>query len=523
MGNPSISPQLRSDVYKILMRDDYEPPYVSNIQPTNVPRSGYYFIDVKFKGIDLSTTDGFEIEITPTQIVAWDAKQDFSGSWTDEHTLKVTLASRDYLRLVNNYHNLVCHIDIYPYDDRTDTKDTIPLKSFDFQAFLKNASDIRKTINTNTLSAADETRAEAIPQLIPAEFQLIEIDIYEYTRNKLRTILTNTTVEKAICFLASKYFKVPNVFIMPPDNKTTYTNFIIPPMLNLVEILEHIDKYYGIYNEGVGFYLTNKTLFVYPKFNTKKPSVFSTVHLYHAGEKFPDGTKYHVYSNNDLHIVVSALDNVLAIQDSVVEKVGTRQIVLDTDSIMDECFMYEPTHDNTLINRLGIGEAILNPNKVVVYHPETEDIGFNQRTVVPQYRVNWNNMYKINELVNSIRCNILLLEWKSAEPFSIFPGSTVKYHYDSDVYRDRMRDKSVSEQVYRYCETTGSIASMVYIIRPIMLKSGKQLFNCISRLMCYIEPDVKRLATDKQVKSLSNPDLGILTFNEEESKQEQNG
>lgn len=161
----------------------------------------------------------------------------------------------DYKRLVeiNQYGNK-------PHNNTDFTVNSFP--------FLRNA--VMKSIENDTNEPLPEDINSIEPNqavMVKYELLLFEVNHLNWNSELISSSFNDTTLEDVVYYLSTTITKkkpIMNVL----DNRETYKIIKVPP-LNLSRTLHYLQSYYGLYKDGLKFFMDSKNVFILPKTATR--------------------------------------------------------------------------------------------------------------------------------------------------------------------------------------------------------------------------------------------------------------
>ena len=213
-----------------------------------------------------------EYKETVDWINAFDIEQDFLDSYMTKYTLNIQVTYSQYLQLQKNAQDLECTIILYPYDTLTSTEVVKLPPTIIKTKVIMNKIDLSKAFNNKTLgtehkedSAAARTPALAeLTMNIPV--YLVDPGIYDTRHMQINAILHNVTVEDVINWAAYQ-FGFEKIHIVKPTNTIRYNNLVIPPMQDIGSLFPYLQRTFGIYSTGLGYFVMGDELYMYPQYD----------------------------------------------------------------------------------------------------------------------------------------------------------------------------------------------------------------------------------------------------------------
>lgn len=482
-----ISDLMKENVAIILNEDNDRPSSNgSSINITKRPKYGSVKITCTFYGDDRTTGEHFEL--TPIEVTKYDIDQNFDASYTDNISLSVSLMPYQYLRLFDNSVGLKCRIEITSCDRNYAKEDDTSTFAKEYLALFKNKTDIRKQISKDMLSPDTDTRVTIEQQdslMRDIEFQLIEQLAYDIRKVRVNFILTNASVKSAILYLC-KVCKINTIAMIEPDNKRIYNNLIIPPTMTFDETMMYLQDYYGVYNKGMSYYLTENILYIYPMYETN-PSTRDTCHLYYVGNQYTGSEVNHAYSEDICHIILSEFSNTKDMLDTGIENVGTTYIIQDADRIVD---IAATIGESSRINNGASGLGKMHINELNTSVIDLKDItgGATYDAYNPKFVFDYCNPYTIRSKIHAFNRAIVVTSWPNAVPFTFKPGHKLYYHYDSEDVENRNQEEATGA-IAKYTTKTGTCSAAIFKYRMCGRIGTELIHSCEASIILSIESD----------------------------------
>lgn len=379
---------------------------------------GLYKIDVT-----IYSKENSDISITPLYFSNLIIAQVFTYAYTDVIQLNCELSPTDLLSLLENTQDLYCTITMFPFREaiRDLDPDADPVV-YTFQAIVSNLEDLLKKYNINQLIKTENNIIDQNIQglTIPVGLELLTEDTYDLRHTPFTTMLQNCTVSDAI-YCAAGAMHIDNVFAIKPNNTKIYKTISFPPMVDISSAFDLLHDRYGIYTKGMEYYYTNKTLYIYPGYDSTPDRTDPIVHIY----KIPDNTLpgmysyHHVDDEGNLHIVCDATVESIKHSEINAENEGNQIIALRSDTALDFTREVQGTTGKfTGTNLLTCGLISEKTAKSSMTNTK--------------YTSSSNNAFKLASDIYKNNCISLTSSWKNAVPFIIVPGQRCIYHYEDE-------------------------------------------------------------------------------------------
>ena len=505
---PHISEQMETNVGDIIGVKTGSHPGDSmvNIKIAERPKRSNYDIQVLFHGINTLTKKKYEL--SPNLITLFSVNQNYDINWLDDIELEVTLFPKDLLLLIYNSQDLLCDVTIRSKGqndgiiDGIDTDEDPILTLENYHAIFKTDQDIRKLYPKEMLVPSDtemntmETTSMRFDHL---RFQLIDDVSYGLRTKRMNFMARDLDMRDAIITIVAKC-GIKKIAIVDPDNKTKYKNFIIPPTLTLPEVMEFLQSYYGVYDKGFGFYYTDETFFVYPKFETDPqipPTPKPIVHFYYVGENKYQGLEVNHAIDKEFegrkgntHIVVNTATDVQDKTKHGMENVATGFFVQHDDRVIDDWrYIHEPKGEHFATQGLGRIVIPREPNMETLIDKD-EKIGVTKDSNNVIFTQSFCNIHKLKTFSADYRRSEVFFRWTNAVPDLFRPGYRIEWHYDDEDPAARTPDKEYGQESYRYTTRTGVVESVSYVFTPETRDDrNRYVFFCNADLLITIDKD----------------------------------
>lgn len=367
-----------------------------------------------------------EFALQITNIYSLDIEQHFLESYMGKYKLEVGVNINQYNQLLENIQDLECTLVLYPYSllfQSVVTEDE-PL-IFNMRAIFDKV-DLSTVVSAktigdhDTLGAKEPTTVNQASVHIKLPVYLVEPEVYNTRHMQINGILHNVTVSDAIHWAAYQ-FGFEEINVVPPDNTDTYGNFVIPPMQDIASFFPFLQKTFGVYSKGLGYFITNKTLYVYPQFDTNLEHTHSgsIIHLLNIPRgTFPSSEGYSRYIDEDLWIVSTTDAHANNTSTKGVENEGNVHVSLNPDNNRDEGVVVKP--DGTVYRDESNITILQNVNSRSA----------NSNSQVLKYSGERSNIYNSTAEMSAYNGTYMNTGWVRAKPCSILPGQSVVYHYD---------------------------------------------------------------------------------------------
>ena len=352
-------------------------------------------------------------------------EQDFVSSYTDHIRINFYLRYDEYRSIIEVYRDLRCNIVILPDSEADDKFEYTDPVTIDGKIIFSNKDDIYKRFHSSVVRSADSEddyveNEQVTANRIPITADVIDDDLFEARKKQMSFILHDTTLGKALHYIVGRYNPTKKC-IIEPDNDTEYTNIAIPQMQTFSEVFKYLDRNFdGIYYTGLGYYWSNKTMYVYPLFNNNPDVSPYFVHIYFLGENNLAGQQIsHIEIDGDYHIVSAGKVNSKQLTEQGTENVGNGFIIQDHRKMFNNWIEQEETEFYTISDGL------------IRMQLDTENT-LSETSHNVKFMFGKENISDCRTSLSSIQGTLTSITWDHAVPFIIKPGWKLVYHYDGD-------------------------------------------------------------------------------------------
>jgi hypothetical protein len=441
-------------------------------------RSGKILYDTVVDVLQDGSTNAYEIKLTiygpnlpheiiihPDYIEQLVIDQNFLNKYASEETIKFKVTGWEYVTLLRGYQDLHATIVLSPVHyifgyNFTTAKITI----INYLAIIENAENILKELPVGILLPQPEDDNDTVMRKknirLDLQLQLIDEKVYQLRLPKLNCILKDSPVESAINYVA-EVFDIDNVRLAPIENTTPIQNLIIPPFQSFAQVLQTIQKDYGIYMKDVSHFYMFDTLYIYPAAETEC-SFYDNIpiNIYKiAPDDFMGLEKYCSIKYGQFHIVSPQTEQKMSSSEKAKENQGEASIMLDATKLMDNLKQSDSVNTeikNDHLQYIGVN----NPRGVT-------STGQNI-----QYGGVITNPMKSTATIGNTQMDVMTAIWNIANIQFIHPKHPVTYHYiNADGY-----------QIQR-----GSIAGVVYTFSKSS-QPANWIYRCTAGITMMLTP-----------------------------------
>ena len=457
--------------------EDIDKKQSTGLKVTWRPWTSIYDVELFFHG--RNRADDSEFTLEPDECSKIVIEQDFIGTVADQISVVVHLSPAETLLLLDNYRNLKAHLYVRRMnrDDEYIDKEN-PVIDQDFMVIFKD-KELRKRISKKALIPNDETEyndEHHNQSFDDIEIQLITEKEYELKNKRFHFILTKATVKDAICH-AIKELGIEKISMPDPDNKTEYTNLIIPPQQSFKSFIDFLQDRYGVYEEGCNFYYNDEIMFIYPVFKRTVTDCPETSHFYCTGDGSYPGMKfYHAKDQNNMyHIVINRTPVIKELIDSGAENYGNAYKIQHADKMID-LHSVIGEGDGPAKARMGLGEINVEKTNTTFFSWDVDkeddetpvNYGIINNPRITEF-ISTGNMLKYKSRLKSYRGTLCGFQWNTAEPYFLRPGYAVKWHIDGE--RDNYEpDEDEVRDTMEYKTYDGIARHVTYTLCPAKSK-----------------------------------------------------
>ena len=369
--------------------------------------------------------------------------QDFLHSYMDQIAVSVQMTPEDYRAMYANSTNLEATLMLNPCDLRTRSQvaDQPPI-IFETRVLVDKLQDMDKIANPNLTADAKSGEAIAPYQhdiLMTVDLQLMDKGCYDTRRVKLNATFTECDVESVIHWVGG-HLGAEKCSVVPPDNKQTYKNLVVDPFKDISNIFPFLQARYGIYSKGLGYYYTDKTLYVYPAYDhDRNTSTISNI-CNIVGVTEPSFRGNHVYHNrveDDIWIMSlhNSIDN---ISQRSSENAGNVTMSLNPETSLHKA-----------AKLCGDGVLRRDSSDLTVIQAQNTKSNTTDKMLNANYQVSTSNVYAATSKMAAGDAVMLSSVWDLAMPKSITPGMHCVYHYDAHAGDFKVHTGRVLSVVYK--------------------------------------------------------------------------
>jgi hypothetical protein len=219
-------------------------------------------------------------------------------------------------------------------------------------------------------------------------------------------------------FLAGDIENVVGVDIVKPTNGTRYQHIVIEPGVRLLDIPSYLQKHYGVYDTGIGYYLQNGVWYVYPLYDiTRFNKTLRTVTVANVPENRMSGADK-TFLEREGRVSIISTGEVKHADTSDIQQLnlGNGYRLAKSRNMIDR---FSVTSRNiTTVNREdNMVEGIIEQRK------DSRTIAF-----FAEDRISDNTFKENAKLAKRVGSDIILT-WENSKPDLIRPGMPIKILY----------------------------------------------------------------------------------------------
>lgn len=294
--------------------------------------------------------------------------------------------------------------------------------TYNYNAYLTdNTSEAIET----RIGKLDGHHTDDLGELVEIHVNLVEVGLSEFRLWDCGGVYKNITMAKLLQGLLSHPIKALgetnaisyNATIYPPDNITTRFQCLIPSGVRIQNLPNWLQKTWGVYSSGIGWYLTGGMWYVYPLYNVKRYAneVRRVTIINVPRNEMVGNTNSYVIIGNELYIYATGdtmhIDNV----DRHMDISGSGFRTAKAGNVLDSFTV--STNGNTTIPP--------GQNSVAVSFDDRPGALNNLNTS----KTLSSNLYDdASKIINGMG-NIVILHWEYSNHHLLYPGMPVRLLY----------------------------------------------------------------------------------------------
>lgn len=372
-------------------------------------------------------------DIIPLKSVRWDIERDYTGSWSDAASVTVYMGAGDLMVDITPFQDdlritmLSSPVSEFGYEDTS-----VAVNAMTFKAYLGDDTDTTAEVG-NDISLQDKETANRT-SIRAVNFVLEEPAVAQFRRQSTGTIaevsppyMVLETLLNRCCqaLTLDQADKILNVDMVPASNQEPREIMIIPDNTPLPELPDYIqNKEGGIYSTGLGFYIQNRIVYLWPVYDiTRYDQAARVIQVFMAPNK-----------NSQL------IDHTWKDQERTL-KIYTAGIVKTVDESVDRLNNEGGGTRFTMASRLVDAPVQVGGNKMVADRSKNNSeyaaavLGDGQAMLrSSSTRVTDNVCLEASKLAKRSSVN-LIVTWLRSEPTKVTPGmpGEIIYDYNGDI------------------------------------------------------------------------------------------
>jgi hypothetical protein len=368
----------------------------------------------------------------PLFVTAVNILRDYKNNYADNITVSTIMGLGQYVRKVYPArNNLKITMTFTPLDEKAAAVSGELVYSQKYHAILIEQPGMPTTVG----SGAENTNEDSLntKSIVDVHFQLIEESVYQLRVASVAGIFRNQQLEPLIKVLISQTGASANVDskqalnqldVLELDNQKKYNQILIPSGIKMVDLPEYLQKYYGLYNSGLGSYIFRNTWYIYPmyRFVSLNDSLKTLSFIVMPKSKFREIENTFLVKGDSTTILVTGDTKFMSLNSLGSLEYGTGVRYLDADTAMDS-----PTTENnkaTISRQKRVAEysAFESENKLVnIRHADD--------------RITANPFFQNSNIAETMG-SYYDCQWGNCDPTLIYPGvpcNVMYFEYDKVV------------------------------------------------------------------------------------------
>lgn len=411
---------------------------------------------------------------TPMQVNAVNIRADYVKGYGDEMSITVMIPLGKYARRIYpSRNNLEISLTKIPLgESSSDTMQNAVMQSERYSAYLVDG-DKSPTVGQGRESVSED--ALDLIDILLVSFQLTNKAMEKIRMVTVGGIFRNTTVKDTILSVLtaeSQKIKIDNkrvlegVDIVQPSNQTKRDHILIPQGIKLFDLSDYIQNNIGVYNAGIGSYISAKTWHVYPLFDTTRfnSSKLTLNVLILPKNKMPQLERSFKKIGNSLTILITADTKFKDGAGSNYLNEGNGVRFADANKFMSD--LSTTTGNITTVSRAkNINEFKLEDRPDKVNH-----------IVVSGSKITANPYKEYSSILNR-KGGYFTATWENSDPTLLVPGMVTKIMYFDDtvtkeIYGTLLGAEHSSMKMSDYGSTRHVVNSLLHFF--VNLKPEKQ-------------------------------------------------
>ena len=404
--------------------------------------------------------------LTEVKIDRMSISQMYASNTSDEIQVNIAILPEDLLYMIANQQALIAtiRIDYLDYESGDFVLDEDP-EIYEYRVFIHDMENLAKRYNMSAFVNTDHDSETVLEQhasaIIDITIQLMSDESYQLNKAAFVGMLSNVTIENAFKFIAVN-MGAKRINMIPAHNTAVIHRVNIPPdVSSYKQVFTYLQKRFGIYTEGLSYYMYKGVLYVYPQYdvNISRPKKLRVIKI---NPKTMLGLKNYFKDTDEIFSVISNSDVVhKSMANTVMENDGNSQVYVAADKVIDG--QVSVLNDSITYN--DISRACTN----------NVNNGVAPESAIPKFKGSTINMFHQTSLLNGTNTEILITGWINSRLFRLTPGMPVEYVYD---------EKEVTVQVKGILEGTDTV-----INKMEGSHGGNRPFSSVTSLVLRLDLD----------------------------------
>lgn len=413
----------------------------------------------------LRLTNGNGYNYTARYIKGIIIQNKFTDSYMTQYQVKFRPTIEERRELLKNMKDLEAELILKPVDPMTGKEvyegvEEIQLK---LRVVVDDQKDMDKTQNPNQFGRTDTTndgtvqiqtqsQAEAMEDV---ELSLVEPEAYDLRHVQMNAMFNAVKLEDVMQW-AAQQFKLSEVNISEPDNKTEFDNLIIPPGMDISNLFPFLQERHGVYSKGMGYYVSHNALYAFPLYSHDRSTSTEkgVVHIVNAPPNYNmGGSKYHDNEDDDLYIISTSPKASKPLATAGLENVGNTHYSVNADETRDKAVTI---HED--------GKVEINGNNISSVSAANEAGSMASDAQSTKFCGERQDVYTSSSQMAAVDGTTLTAGWSHAVPDLIKPGHPITYHFEKQQGEYNTQDGIVTEVVYTGNTVSAKDASNPWIV-----------------------------------------------------------
>lgn len=223
---------------------------------------------------------GKDYNLPIMKVISVDIEEDYENNIAEAFFVRFLIPGGKYIkRIYPNQNNLEITLIRSPiFEADTANNQKVGIYSERFSVALCDTGNPQFTAQTSVVY--DETALDRTV-LLEVDFQLINKSFEQLRAIQVGGVFRDCTVEDVLKGVLTKESQTINVDaikkpkginMVPASNTAVKTQVVLPHGLSLVALPAYMQKYFGVYSAGMGYFFKNGYWYIYPCYDTKRVS-----------------------------------------------------------------------------------------------------------------------------------------------------------------------------------------------------------------------------------------------------------